>query len=177
MHIIIGLITAIAGLLWALNSLERSGFRLSSLNPFYWYRRTKWKKQYHESPLYSITEPMDAAAVVMLGMAKMEGEISREQKTEILNIFSSEFNLQSDKAKELFASSSYLLQSENNFIKNINKVLEPSKDKFSSEQVESTINLVKKIAKSESEMSLEQEELLERVIQILKPQDAEKNKW
>lgn len=41
MHIIIGVITAIAGLLWALNRLNESGFNLNSLNPFLWARRRK----------------------------------------------------------------------------------------------------------------------------------------
>ena len=34
MHIVIAVITAIAGLFWALNALQRSGFQFSSLNPF-----------------------------------------------------------------------------------------------------------------------------------------------
>ena len=36
---LIAAITAIAGLLWALNALQRSGFQFSSLNPFLAYRR------------------------------------------------------------------------------------------------------------------------------------------
>ena len=131
MHIIIGLISAAAGLLWAINSLQNSGFRLSSLNPFLWMRRNKWKKQYAQSPLYMLENPMEAAAAVLLGVAKLEGEISKEQKREILSIFSDEFKLDVDKAKELFASTSFMLQSENNFLTNIDKVLAPSKSNFS----------------------------------------------
>ena len=33
MHIVIAAITAVAGLIWALNSLQRSGFNVSALNP------------------------------------------------------------------------------------------------------------------------------------------------
>ena len=177
MHIIIGIISALAGLFWAINSLQRSGFKLSSLNPFYWQRRNQWRKKYQESPLYLLDNPMDTAAAMMLGIAKLEGEISREHKSEILSIFSTEFNLDSDKAKELFASTSYLLQSENNFLKNVGKVLSASKDKYSSEQAASTIDLMTRIAEIESALSLEQNKLLSSVTSILKPLSTNQEKW
>lgn len=177
MHIIIGLITALAGLFWALNSLERSGFRLSSLNPFYWHRRRQWRKKYSENPLYTLDNPMDAAAAILLGIAKIEGEISREHKNEILDIFSSEFNLDAMKAKELFASTSYLLQSENNFVKNIGKVLSRSIDQFSTEQAESTISLAMRIAKIENEISPLQQDLLDSLNQLFKVKKTNNGKW
>ena len=177
MHIIIGLITAIAGLIWALNSLERSGFRWSSINPFYWHRRNKWKKQYQESPLYALSEPMEVAAVVMLGVAKLEGEISREQKKEILKIFNSEFNLDEKSSSDLFASTSYLLQSENNFLKNIDKVLARSKDSFSEEQAESTIALAERIAKLDSNISHTQQELLNSFARQFHSNQKQIQKW
>jgi hypothetical protein len=34
MHLVIAAITALAGLLWAVHSLARSGFSLSDLDPF-----------------------------------------------------------------------------------------------------------------------------------------------
>lgn len=177
MHILIGIITAVAGLLWALNSLQQSGFRLSSLNPFHWHRKNQWKKQYAQNPLYRLDNPMDAAASVLLGIAKLEGEISREHKTEILQIFCSEFKLDNKQAADLFASTSYLLQSENNFIKNIDKVLSPSRDQFSTEQADSTLELLIRIAKIESDISAEQYELIDLVTKILKPLATQQGKW
>ncbi len=177
MHILIGIITALAGLLWALNSLQQSGFRLSSLNPFHWHRRSQWKKKYARNPLYTLENPLDAAAAILLGIAKLEGEISREHKSEILEIFSSEFNLDTNQAKELFASTSYLLQSENNFIKNVDKVLSSSQEKFSNEQADSTLELLIRIAKIESDISAEQYELIDLVTKILKPLTTAQGKW
>jgi uncharacterized tellurite resistance protein B-like protein len=177
MHIIIGLITAVAGLLWALNSLQNSGLRLSSFNPFYWFRRTKWKKQYQELPLYQIDSPLEVAAVFILGIAKLEGEISREQKAEILRIFSDEFKLSQDDSNDLFASTSYLLQPEHDFIKNIGKILSPTKDKFSEEQAESTIELVVRMANLDSAMSSEQNQVINQLKNLLKPPTSAQTKW
>ncbi len=177
MHIIIGLITAVAGLVWAMNSLQQSGFRLSSLNPFHWHRRNQWKKQYAQNPLYNLDNPMEAAAAVLLGIAKLEGEISREQKNEILSIFSTEFKLDQEKAKELFSATSYLLQSENNFIKNVDKVFSVSLDKMSLEQAQSIIELMMKIATFESDLSSEQKQLIDSVTKLLAPKNQSSQKW
>lgn len=177
MHIVIGLISALAGLIWAFNSLERSGFRLSSLNPFYWFRRNQWKKQYQENPLYNLTEPMDLASILLIGVAKLEGELSREQKKDILNIFHEEFSLNHEDSSSLFSSSSFLLQNENNFIANIGKVLDKSKQKFSAEQAESTIKLVERIASLESEPSKMQKEFISSVNIILNSNSSANEKW
>lgn len=167
MHIVIGIITALASLVWALNNLQRSGFNLSSFNPLHWYRRNQWRKKYQESPLYCLDEPMDAVAAILLGMAKLEGEMSREHKRAILSIFSEEFNLGAEKAKALFASTSYLLQPENNVIKNAGKVLLPSIERFSSSQADSTIALMTRVAKIENDISTEQHQLISAVKKIL----------
>ena len=51
---IIAAITALAGLLWALNSLQRSGFHFSSLNPLLAYRRWQWTRSYGGKAIYKI---------------------------------------------------------------------------------------------------------------------------
>jgi hypothetical protein len=48
MHYLIGLITAVAMLIFALSRLQRAGLDLNALNPFLWYRRAQWKKLYAE---------------------------------------------------------------------------------------------------------------------------------
>jgi len=40
MHIVLGALSAIAGVIWALVALQRSGFNPASLNPFLWYQDT-----------------------------------------------------------------------------------------------------------------------------------------
>lgn len=53
MHIIIGFITAFAGLVWALNSLQNAGFDLNSLNPFALMRRRRWAKKLGTKPMHA----------------------------------------------------------------------------------------------------------------------------
>lgn len=177
MHIIIGLITAAAGLIWAINSLQQSGFRLSSLNPFYWLRRTRWKKQYQELPLYQLDSSLEVAAVLIVSVAKLEGEISREQKQEILTLFKTEFNLDDNASSDLFASTCYLLQSEHNFLNNIDKIVSPVIQKFSEEQAVSTVELIIRIANLDSAMSADQSRMISTVKQLLNPVINQQQKW
>jgi uncharacterized tellurite resistance protein B-like protein len=177
MHIIIGIITALAGLLWALNSVQRSGFDLNSLNPLFWYRRRQWNKRYGQNPLYTIDAPLEVAAVLLLGIAKLEGDISKEHKLAILKIFSNEFGLGADDASELFASSSFLLQKELDLVKNVGKVLHNSIDKFTPVQIKSTLELMQTIASIESAATKEQQKLIQSVEEILSPPRKENSKW
>jgi len=87
MHIIIALLGAIAGVLWAFTALSRTGFSFDSLNPFAWYRRHKWLKQLGESPAYLLERPMEIAGLLSVATARMEGELTRDMKTEIISTF------------------------------------------------------------------------------------------
>lgn len=89
MHIIIGVLTAIAGLVWALHSLQNSGVDLNSFNPFTWARRRKWEKLYGAKPLYNLVKPMEAAASLIVGTLAQEGIISSDQKMQVISLFNS----------------------------------------------------------------------------------------
>ncbi len=177
MHIIIGILTALGGLLWAINSLQRSGFRFSSINPFYWHRRNQWRKKYSENPLYTLENPMDVAAALLLGVAKLEGEISREQKNRILEVFTEKFGLDQNQALDLFSATAFMLQTENNFVKNIEKVIAPAKDKFTQSQVDSTLELLHEIATMDSELCEQQSELVRSIKQIFNSANAPAKNW
>lgn len=177
MHIIIGILTALGGLFWAINSLQRSGFRFSSINPFYWHRRNQWRKKYSENPLYTLENPMEVAAALLLGVAKLEGEISREQKNRILNVFTEKFGLSSNQAQELFSATAFMLQSENNFVKNIDKVIKPAKQMFSKQQIESTLELVSEVASMDSQPTDLQVNLLSKMAQIFASDKIKNGSW
>jgi len=150
MHIIIGLITAIAGLFWAFNSLQRSGFNPSSLNPFLMFRRSKWKKLYAEKPIYNLDKPLDVAAVLLLGTLKCEGEISSDQKATLINIFEEQFNMGNSEAADLMLGSSHLIRDEVYLADSVDKILAISRDQFSDEQVDSVLSLMEKVSSLES---------------------------
>ena len=94
MHIVLSIITALAGLAWALSSLQKSGFDIQALNPFLWHRRNAWRKKHDTKPIYKLSEPIDVAAILLLGVAKCEGEVSAEQKNKLVEIFQKDFHFE-----------------------------------------------------------------------------------
>lgn len=158
MHIVIGLITAVGGLIWALVALQRAGFDLS--DPFAWYRRAQWKKKYADKPLYCLEQPMDVAAVLLLGVAKCEGEISAQQKKELLRRFESEFKLTPDEASDLLLASSHLIRNEVYLVDNLHRILERSKDRFTPAQASSLLALMERVANVEGVANEEQRKLI-----------------
>jgi uncharacterized tellurite resistance protein B-like protein len=160
-HIIIGAITALAGLLWAINSLQRSGFSLSSLNPFLAYRRWKWSRTYGAKPIYRLERPMDVAAVLLLGIAKADGEITSDQKRELQNLFQSEFEISRDEAADLLLASSHLIRDEIYIVDHLDKILEPSAPKFEPSAVSSLLSMMRRIAGLDGSINAEQQKLID----------------
>jgi len=158
---IIAIISALAGLIWALTALQRSGLDLGSLNPFLAWRRWQWRQTYGNKPLYKLDRPIDAAAVLVVGMAKADGEISSQQKQAVLELFETEFDMSRDTASELLLSSSYLIRDELSLIERVDKILEPSALRFEREAVESLLGMMRRIATHDSPMNSEQQRLLD----------------
>jgi len=177
MHYVIGLITAVAAFLFALNRLQNAGLDLNALNPFLWYRRAQWQKKYASKPLYSLTRPMDAAALLVLATAKCEGEISSAQKQAILRVYEDEFHLTGDQATDLFVASAFLLKDEVSIAGQLDNILERSRRAFTPEQVHSTLQLMEQVARIDGPHNAEQERLLSRAAQILDARKQAPGKW
>src|SRR5262245_24195008 len=119
---IIAAITALAGLIWALTALRNSGFSFSSLNPFLAVRRWRWSRDFGAKPIFKIDRPMDAAAVLLVAIAKADGVMSTEQKQTLLSLFEQRFELSKNDASQLLAATIYLLRDELSIVDNVDKV-------------------------------------------------------
>ena len=161
MHVIIAAITALAGLLWAINSLQRSGFSLSSINPFLAYRRWKWSRTYGSKPIYKLERPMDVAAVLLLGIAKADGEITSDQKKTLQGMFQSEFEISRDEAADLLLASSHLIRDEIYIVDHLDKILDRSAERFEPEAVASLLAMMRRLAAMDGAINGEQGKLIE----------------
>ncbi|MCL2872450.1 MAG: hypothetical protein FWF41_05665 [Betaproteobacteria bacterium] len=145
MHIIIAVLVAVAGLIWALTALQRSGVDLNSFNPFTWYRRHQWKKNFRAHPALTADNPMDIAAVVLLYTAELKGELTRETRQALLNIFQGTFKIDAKAAEELFSSTSFLLK-DGLFEKHAARFVNERWSILSAEQSAQIISLVQQVA-------------------------------
>lgn len=177
MHIVIAAITAIAGLLWALNALQRSGFHFSSLNPFLAYRRWQWSRNFGARPIYKLERPMDVAAVLLLGVAKADGAITSDQKRELLGMFQSEFQLSRDGASDLLLASSHLIRDEIYLVDHLDKILARSAERFDPDTVASLVAMMRKVAALDDSINAEQQKLIEATERYFDGRRQPQGKW
>lgn len=165
MHILLAFLTTLASVLWA---LDRLGIDLGWFNPWSWQRRRRWQKQYHANPAFSLESPVEAIALLLTATAKIDGDLSLEEKLELKKIFENSFHLSAKDASELLNSSVFLLGTGQEVFKRPKDVLVPNLEKFTSEQKNSSMDLLKQIANVGGSPSEPQQEFISNIkIQLI----------
>ena len=178
MHIILGLLGTVVTILILLNRLAEAGIDLGGLNPFLWHRRRKWRQKYEGNPIFQLDSPMEVTALLMAAVAKMEGDISGEQKRTILDLYRREFHLTKKDASALLIASTHILGNGEEVRKNVSKVLAPSVEAFTEEQAASCTELVGKVAEIDGATTELQNEFLAGITSELEVTAPEaKSKW
>ena len=177
MHIILGILGSIITILYLVSDISDKGNKLAKFNPFAWFRRNKWQKAYNADPAFSMDSPMEAVGGLLYVMAKCSGEITREQKECIIEIFETEFRLDERQAVELLTSSSFLLKDEDIILENLKSFLKPSLSKFDAEKRASTLDLLQKVADCEGKRTSKQEEFLNQVTRFFQETAESQRKW
>ncbi|MFY8274783.1 TerB family tellurite resistance protein [Pseudoalteromonas sp. SSDWG2] len=163
MHIILGVLGTVVTILVLINRLSDAGLDIGWLNPFSWHRRRKFRKKYELAAAYSLESPMDVAALFLVAVAKVDGDMSAQQKQAILNIFTNEFNLSEQEAKSLLGASVHIYGRSDEVIDNPKAVLARSKEKFTQSQISSLIELLEKLALIDGVCSQQQTRLINSI--------------
>ncbi len=177
MHILIAIITAAAGLIWALVRLQNSGVDLNSFNPFWWVRRRRWQKIHGSNPLHTIGSSLEAAAVLVVGIAKIDVEITRDTKSEILSLFVEAFNISETEANTLFSASSHLLKDASNLVLEVKNILAPTLADFTQSQITSVLAMLDKVSVAEAAPSTTQQEYITEVKQQFNSTQNTSKNW
>lgn len=160
MHIVIGFLSSLVALLWVLYRLEEMGISLGGLNPFHWRRRRAWRKKYEADPIYSLEDPMEVAAVAVIAIGKLEGDISAGQRAAAINEFSKAFSLDGKAALQLFGAASHLLGQPQVIDKQISGLLERHRRLFTAEQIDSVAAMMLAVASADGAPTDEQQSYL-----------------
>jgi uncharacterized tellurite resistance protein B-like protein len=160
MHILVGLLGSIVTVLYI---LDRLGINLGGMNPFHWYRRREFAKKYGSDPIYSIEDPVHIAALLVIGAAKLDGDLTTEQKQAALDQFVSEFSMDAREASQLFGSAAHLLAAPQLIDTQLEKLADRNKDDFSSEQASSLMQMMVKVASAGGSLSARQQEFIDSV--------------
>lgn len=172
MHILMALITGLATLLFV---LERLGIDIGWINPWAWKRRRRWLKQLHINPAFNLNSPMEAAALLLLATARIDGDLSAEEKNELRTIFKETFKQSDEDASALLVSSTYLFGSGEEVIQRPDEVLQRSLQKFTEEQKSSTLVELERIANIGSAPSVAQHKFIDAIRNILQPKTQDED--
>lgn len=159
MHILLGLLGSLITILYL---LDRLGIDLGGMNPFYWRRRRAWAKKYEGDPIYSVEDPIDIAAILIIGIARLEGDLSAEQKKVAQEQFESAFSLDSRAASQLLGSAAHLLGAPQVIDTQLDGLIDKNKDLFSTDQSESMIQMMAEVVSAGGEPTAAQREYLEK---------------
>lgn len=171
MAYLLGLLGVVVTVLVLLSRLADAGIDLGGLNPFLTRRRRAWRQKFEANPLFGLDKPMDVAAVLAVGVAKADGDMSMEQKQALLAAFQQTFDIDHRVAEELLASSAHLVGDGRILRDQVLDVVAGSKEQFTDGQVESTMSLLEAIAAVEG-ASGRQREFVSNVADALRGQPA-----
>jgi len=177
MHILLSILTAAAGLIWALYRLHNAGVNLNGFNPFYWARRRAWEKKLGTKPLHRIENSMEAAAVLVVAAAELEGSVTREHKALVIELFCKEFAVSEQQASEMYAVASHMLKDTMDVIAEVPGVLAPTKDEFEQRHKDTLLEMLQKVSEAEGPVSKAQSELIEAVQRVFEGEAVQKRDW
>ena len=160
MHIVIGFLGSLVTILYL---LDRLGVDIGGLNPFYWYRRHAFAKKYGSDPIYSIEDPVHVAALLVIGAAKLDGDLTAQQKQVAQDLFESEFSIDSQEASSLFGSAAHLLAAPQLIDTQLRKLAQANEGRFSPAQAKSLVQMMGKVAAADESLTPPQQEFIDEV--------------
>jgi len=153
MHVILGLLGTVVTILYLLNRLGGLGIDFGWLNPFHWRRRRNWAAKYESDPIYSVEDPIHVAALLVIGAAKLDGDLSVGQKQTIIDQFQTKFSLDAKEASGLLGSAAHLLAAPQLIGTQLSGLASKNKEHFSEQQAESVLDMMSIVASSDGELS------------------------
>ena len=174
MHIVLALLGSIITILYM---LDRLGIDLGGMNPFYWRRRRAWAAKYQGDPIYSVKDPVHVAALLIIGAAKLNGDLTAEQKKLAQEQFKSNFSLDSHAASQLFGSAAHLLAAPQLIDTQLKALAEKNKDRFSHDQAESMIQMMVEVASAECELTAKQSEYVDGMRSLFPRTEKSEGTW
>lgn len=165
---LIALLGAVAGLMWAVNAMQKSGI---SLNPFAWLRRMKWQKEFGTKPLYRLRDPTEVAAVLLLGTAKCKGDLTATQKAKLRDLYIRVLKLPEAEADDLMVAAMYLVRDEVYIVDNVGQILASTRRVLSTGQKTSVLNLMEEIAQVDGPANAEQRKLIDQTVAVFNQRD------
>jgi hypothetical protein len=174
---ILGFLGTIVTILVLIKRMDDAGIDIGWLNPFTWHHRRTWRKKHQGNPAFSLEQPLDVAAMLATAVAKIDGEISKEEKVKLLTLFQTEFGKTEKEASDLLMSSIYLFGDGEDVLGKPEKIMHRSLENFSEEQASSVMSLLNAIKDIDRANANEKNRFVNKVEMVFSAKFKTDKKW
>ncbi len=169
MHILIAILGAIAAAFFAfryfVDAAEQGRDAVKDLRGA--YRRGKWSKQIDARLIENLTDPREAAAILLYQIASYDGAVTERQKAAIVSQMRLAFQAEEDTAEGLYAFARMATGEINDAGNSLRKVLAPIIEACTQEEKTSFLAMLKTISEVEGPVSDPQQRLINDAQRIL----------
>ena len=177
MHIVLAALGLLVLILFLLSRLADAGIDLGGLNPFLWKRRCAWRRKVEGNPIFTLQDPLKVASPLVIATAKIDGDMSSEEKQAVLREFEHTLGLKHRVATDLLGSGSYLLGDMQVFHEQLAAFLANARDRLLPAQAQSVVAMMESVAGSGSKASEQQKGLIAAARERIDPAPQPQGTW
>lgn len=171
MHILLAVLGAAAAAFWAFTyfvGAAREG-REAVRDVTGAFRGAKWSRKVGQRMIESLTDPREAAAVLLFQIAAYDGAVTDRQRQAIVADMKSTFGADAETAEGLFAFARAAVGQINDAANSLRKIAKPILDACTPEERRQVIDMMLKAAEIEGPVSDAQNRLIAEARRVLLP--------
>lgn len=172
MHIIIAVLGAAAAAFWAfthfMNAANQGRETINDVKGV--VRRGKWNRRIDQRLIENLSDPREAAAIMLYQLADYDGAVTDRQRAAIVAEMGRAFEADEETAEGLFSFARMAVGEINDAGNSARKILRPVIDVCSASEKASLINMMERTAEIECAPTDAQRRLIAEARRILLPQ-------
>ena len=169
MHIIIAVLGALAAALWAfthfMNAARDGREAIGEVKGV--IRRGKWNRRVDKRLIENLSDPREAAAILIYQLAAYDGAVTDRQKAQMVDDMRREFQTDDETAEGLFAFARMAVGEINDAGNSVRKILSPVNNFCTPDEKASLIALLDRTAEIEGEPTDMQRRLIAEARRVL----------
>ena len=152
MHIILAILGALAAAFWAfthfVNAANQGREAIGDVKGV--IRRGKWSRRIDQRLIENLSDPREAAAVLLYQIAAYDGAVTDRQQAQLVADMRDAFEADEETAQSLFAFGRMAVGEINDAGNNVRKILRPVIDVCTADEKARLVNLLERASEVES---------------------------
>lgn len=171
MHIIIAIIGALAGLFWAFTHFMGAarGGKDAVDEVRGAIRRGQWSRRIDKRLIENLSDPREAAAILLVQTASYDGQLTEKQRLQIVNDMQDMFDIDPETAEGMFSFARMALGEITDAANSLRKIARPIIDICSDTEKKSLLTVMNKTAETEGTPNDQQAHFIQLTQRLLFP--------